>query len=162
MAIINTGAADQTLTWDYKTGTHPFRCIWYPIDPMYLAPTTCNGGCFEIDMPGSTAVAKMWFDSMDRASSLPGAAYGDCAAAGGVLASERDLTEAIRFGLPNGTGAMPVPWIWTSDFGQGNITIVKWTDVDMAFTDGYSGYATWAGPTAQYRYRCMWTNELRY
>jgi hypothetical protein len=155
-----TGGAGQTLTWDYKTNTHPFRCIWYPLDPMYTAPTSCNGGCFEVDLPGNS-VAKMWFDSMDRPASLPGAAFGDCEASGGHLASERDLTEAIRAGLPNGTAAMTPPYVWTSDIAQGNFTVVFWTDVATGFTDEYSSYMTWSGPTATYRYRCMWTNELR-
>jgi hypothetical protein len=153
-----TGGAGQTLTWDYKTTSHAYRCIWYPLDIDYTTPTNCSGGCYEVDLPG-TFVAKMWFDAMDRTASLPADAIADCSASGGQLASERDLTEAIRAGLPNGSGSSTP--LWTSDIAQGNLTVVWWTNVDMAFTDEYSAYMTWVGPGNQYRYRCMWTNELR-
>jgi hypothetical protein len=103
----------------------------------------------------------MWLDSMDRPAAALGAAFDDCRMGGGHLASERDLTEAIRQGLPNGTAAMATPWLWTSDFAQNNLTIVRWTDVDMMFNDEYSTYMTWSGPATTFRYRCMWTNELR-
>jgi hypothetical protein len=155
-----TGGAGQTATWDYKTTMHPFRCIYYPIDPTYAAPTSCVGGCFAVTLPGSPA-AHMWFDSMDRPLATPGAAFDDCNASGGHLASERDLTEAIRSGLPNGTAAMTPPWLWTSDFAQNNLTVVKWTGVEMTFDDQYSNFMTWAGPTNMFRYRCMWTDEIR-
>ena len=155
-----TNAADQTLGWNYKTTTQPYRCIYYPIDPAYVAPTACAGGCFVVTLPGTTA-AKMWFDSQDRAAAGFGAAIDDCRMQSGHLASERDLTEAIRQGLPNGTAAMAPSWIWTSDFGQNYLTIVQWKDTDMAFTDQYPTYMTWAAPANTFRYRCMWTNELR-
>jgi hypothetical protein len=164
-----TNAADQTATWAFKTGAFAFRCIYYPIDPAYAAPTSpanCFAGCFEVDLPGMTA-AKMWFDSQDRTEASLGAAYDDCQKHGGVLASERDLSEAIRAGLPNGSAAMATPWLWTSDFAIGggttvNTTVVRWTNSDTAFSDQYATYMTWASlaPTA-YRYRCLWTNELR-
>jgi len=113
--------------------------------------------------------SKMWFDSQDRAEASLGAAFDDCQKHGGVLASERDLSEAVRAGLPNGSGAMATPWLWTSDFAMGsaaapviNVTVVRWTNSDTAFSDQYATYMTWASvaPTP-YRYRCMWTNELR-
>ena len=154
------GTAAQSATWDYKYQSHAFRCIYYPIDPAYVAPTTCEGGCFELTVPGSSG-AKMWFDTQDRAAATIGTAVSTCAGEGGHLASERDLTEAIRNSLPNGMAATAPNWTWTSDFAQNNISVVRWTDVDTAFSDQYSMYATWAGPTATYRYRCMWTNELR-
>lgn len=152
------GGADQTLNWVYKTETHPFRCIWYPLDPMYTAPTSCNGGCIEIDLPGNP-VAKMWFDAMDRPLALPGDAFGDCEAAGGHLASERDFTEAIRAGLPNGSG--PNTSLWTSDVVQGEMTILWWSNVETAFSDEFPTYMSWQGVSLMSRYRCMWTNELR-
>jgi hypothetical protein len=155
-----TGAADGTIGWDYKTNSNAFRCIQYPIDSAYTPPTTCNGGCYIVTMPGATA-ATMWLDSQDRAASMLGPAFDDCRMQGGFLASERDLTEAIRQGLPNGTAAMVPPWIWTSDFAQNNITVVKWTDTEPMFGDEYSTDMTWAGPANSFRYRCMWTNELR-
>jgi hypothetical protein len=159
-SYVYLGNANQTQTWDYKTGSFPFRCIWYPIDPAYVPPESCEGGCFEVTLPGATS-AKMWFDSTDRAASTMGPAFDTCRMAGGYLASERDLTEAIRAGLPNGTAAMTPPWVWTSDFGQNNASVIRWTNTETAFTDQYATYASWAGLTNVYRYRCMWTNELR-
>jgi hypothetical protein len=154
------GAAGQTLTWDYKNQAHGYRCIWYPLDPMYVSPTGCTGGCFEVDLPGNP-VAKMWFDSMDRNAALPADAIADCAASDGHLTSERDLTEGIRAGLPNGTGAMATPYVWTSDIAQGNITVAFWTATEPTFDDQWQSAMTWANVTTPYRYRCMWTNELR-
>ncbi|HTR51519.1 MAG TPA: hypothetical protein VMJ10_12475 [Kofleriaceae bacterium] len=157
-----TAAAEQSATWDYKTDSHPFRCIYYPIDTTYQAPTNCYAGCFAVTLPGNPA-ATMWFDSQDRVASTLGAAFGDCQASGAVLASERDLTEAIRNSLPNGTGAMASPWIWTSDFAQNNITVVQWSNVETSFADQYPANMTWVGvaTTSVFRYRCMWTNEVR-
>jgi hypothetical protein len=155
------GTANSTVTWDWKYSSHPYRCLYYPVDPMYVAPTTCAGGCFALDVPG-LAGARMWFDSDDRPASTLGAAFATCAAESGHVATERDYTEAVRKGLPNGSGAMTVPWLWTSDFAQNNVTVVRWTGVDMAFTDQYPTYMTWVGlASSPYRFRCMWTNELR-
>jgi hypothetical protein len=114
----------------------------------------------------------MWLDSQDRAGATLGAAFADCSAHGGTLASERDYTEAIRAGLPNGTAATGTPpWLWTSDFAAGatapptvNITVVRWTNSEpTTFNDQYSTYMTWVStPTSNvFRYRCVWTNELR-
>jgi hypothetical protein len=155
-----TGAADSSATWDYKTNSHPFRCIYYPIDPMFQPPATCNGGC-NVRSAGSPAVT-IFFDQSDRPAATVGAAIADCAATGGYLASERDLTEAIRAGLPSGSGA----YLHTWDIGQGNggpsnVTVVNWSGVATAFDDEYPSYMTWSDPTAVRPYRCMWTNELR-
>jgi hypothetical protein len=100
----------------------------------------------------------MWVDPVDRPAALVGAAAKICAAAGGHLASERDYTEAVRGGLPNGSGA----WIHSSDFAGGGYDLaVRWTAVDRGFTDQYSTYATWLAPGSVAPYRCVWTNELR-
>lgn len=155
-----TGDATSTVSWNWKYMAFPYRCIYYPIDTSVTKPT-CYAGCFEVTLPG-TPTATLWFDSQDRSSASLGTAFADCASAGGVLSSERDLTEAIRHGLPNGTGAMMPPWLWTSDFAQNNVTVVQWKNVDMAYTDQYSTYMSWAGPAGNaFRYRCMWTNEVR-
>jgi hypothetical protein len=166
-SYIYDGSGTQTVTWNYKTTSQAFRCVYYPVDPAYVAPTTCEGGCFELALPGSGG-AKMWFDTQDRAAARLGAAFGTCQAAGGHMASERDLAEAIRQGLPNGTGAMGDPWIWASDVtqyptdGRIFVTIVQWTDVETTtFDDLYPNSMTWAAPIDTRRFRCMWTNELR-
>jgi len=62
------------------------------------------------------------------------------------------------------------PYVWTSDFASGitngnNLIIVQWAATEIAFTDQWNATSsqamTWASPTNLYRYRCMWTNELR-
>lgn len=152
-----------TATWDYKYNSHVFRCIYYPLDPAYVAPTTCTGGCFMVNGGGNPA-SQMWFDSSDRAAKTVADASADCAATGGHLASERDFTEAIRSGLPNGTSPT---FLLTSDFAFGNppaayATVVKWTGTQTSFTDLYpAGFMTWSDPDTVRPYRCMWTNELR-
>ncbi len=149
----------DTASWDWKYMAFAYRCIYYPVDPTYVAPT-CYAGCFEVDLPGTPA-PKLWLDSQDRAAASLGTAFADCASSGGQLASERDLTEAIRGGLPNGLASDPSPWIWTSDFAQGNVTIVRWLNVEKTFADQYSADMTWENPANSHRYRCMWTNEVR-
>jgi hypothetical protein len=152
---------DNSVGWDYKpTGSHPFRCIYYPLDPMFHAPATCNGGC-SVRSAGSPAVT-IFFDQMDRAPATVAAAMADCASTGGYLASERDLTEAIRDGLPNGLGDYLNTWdLGRGNAGQSYVTIVKWSGVARAFDDQYPAYMTWSEPTTPRPYRCMWTNELR-
>ncbi|MEO8841168.1 MAG: hypothetical protein ABI591_03270 [Kofleriaceae bacterium] len=142
-------------TWLAKQSTAAFRCIYYPIDAAYVAPATCTGGCFMTSVGNGT----MWFDSTDRAAASESVAIADCASSGGHLASERDLTEAIRAGLPNGTSPA---FVLTSDFaGVVEATVVRWPGVQTAYTDQYSANMSWAAPTTARGYRCMWTNEQR-
>ena len=153
------------LTWTYKhTGTFPFRCIFYPIDTAYAgpAPAACGGTCATVALPG-TSNAKMWLDNNDRAPPATATvAIDTCRQQGGHLASERDLLEAVRHGLPNGSTA----WLWTSDPQVGTATslqvgVSKWSAADTKFDDLYPTYTTWDGPSAAHTYRCVFTNELR-
>jgi hypothetical protein len=154
------------LTWGYRHQTNKFRCIYYPVDKPYTGPagSACAGGCFEVALPG-TGGAKMWFDSFDRAPPAKvTAAIDACRKAGGRLPSERDLTEAIRQGLPNGSSGS----ILTSDaeIGDGSnsgllVGVVKWSGTNKAFTDQYPTFSTWGWPYNALPYRCMWTNEVR-
>ncbi len=151
------------LTWAYKTNlNYPLRCIYYPLDASYGGPTAgdCSGGCVEFTLAGQTP-AKMWLDAFDRVPASYEVAFETCRSKGGHLASERDLTEAIRHGLPNGSTS----WNFTSDVGYGSsgmrAMIVRWTGVEMAFTDQYSTYSTWSDLPNTRAYRCMWSNELR-
>jgi hypothetical protein len=160
------GAAEGT-NWAYKTDPmHAYRCIYYPIDTQYMGPAAsdCNGGCFKLTLPGATP-ASMWLDSMDRPAALLESAINTCRGKGGHLASERDLMEAIRKGLPNGSGNYVATW----DIGYGDGTgagtrymIVKWSGTDTNFNDQYNTYMTNADLTnATIASRCMWSNELR-
>ncbi|MBK8995105.1 MAG: hypothetical protein IPM35_05040 [Myxococcales bacterium] len=159
-------AYSTDLSWIYRHSTNPFRCIYYPVDTAFTGPasTACAGGCFSVT-PGGSSGAKMWFDSFDRAPpAKPLDAIDVCRKAGGRLPSERDLTEAIRQGLPNGSSGS----ILTSDLeiGDGSnggllVGVVKWSGVDKTFTDQYSTYSNWGWAYNALPYRCMWTNELR-
>ncbi|MEZ4365756.1 MAG: hypothetical protein R2939_05650 [Kofleriaceae bacterium] len=157
---VYAGGATSPITWEYKhTNDSPYRCVYYPLDAEYVAPTTCAGGCFELTLGGATP-ARAWFDTLDRPAATFAAAIAACAAEGGHLASERDLTEAIRGGLPNGTNS----YVWAADIGQALSMVVKWTAVEPGFTDLYLGTGspmTWDYPTMSRPYRCAWTNELR-
>jgi hypothetical protein len=159
------GGPNYTTTWYYKNSAYPFRCIYYPLDPAFQAPTTCTGGCFSMALPGPVP-ATMWFDSNDRGPATWTAASAACRAEGGRLASARDLTEAIRGGLPNGPG--PSVWLHTSELGGSpaiaggpNTLITHWTGVEPTFSDLWSTHMTWAGVGESHYFRCMWSNELR-
>src|SRR5258706_4280255 len=95
---------------------------------------------------GGSPAPTMWFDSADRAAKNQSDATADCAAVGARLASERDLTEAIRAGLPGGSAPS---YVLTSDFAFGcstacpsvyYATVAKWTGVQPAFDDEYGTY----------------------
>jgi Stigma-specific protein, Stig1 len=153
------------LTWVYKhTGTLPFRCIFYPVDTAYAGPVaaSCAGGCTAFALPGASG-AKIWLDSFDRAPpATTTAALDTCRKAGGHLASQRDLMEAVRHSLPNGSTAN----LATSDLQLGASTALlvgvgNWKDVDTKYDDLYPTYTTWSGPATAIPFRCSFTNELR-
>lgn len=108
------GGAD--MNWAYKADSNPYRCLYYPVDAAYAGPsdTACSGGCASIVLPGGSG-AKIWFDTADRQAATATAAIDDCRKWDGHLASERDLTEAIRVGLPNGSNT----FLHTSDAMRG-------------------------------------------
>jgi hypothetical protein len=97
---------DDNMGWAYKTDEKPFRCVYYPADTAYSGPAAnaCAGGCTLITFPARSG-AKSWFDSSDREGATTTVAIDTCRKLGGHLASERDLIEAIRDGLPNGANA---------------------------------------------------------
>jgi hypothetical protein len=153
-----------------KTSTQAYRCAYYPVDTSYTGPATsaCAGGCKEIALPGGSG-AKLWFDTFDRAPSAAlTAAIDGCRKVGGHLASHRDLVEAIRSGLGNGSSA----YVWSGDYSMvlsnpisGSYTLrastVRWTGTDAAFADVYGTSSSSSDPTSARPYRCMWTNETR-
>jgi hypothetical protein len=174
----STGATQ--INWEWKNlnvaGPYPHRCIYYPIDPGYAGPlaSSCQGGtaCFKVTLAART---HMWFDANDRPGATNVAAVAACQALGAHVASERDLTEAIRAGLPNGQNT----YLWTTDMLSANSqwsfsypinSCVRWTGVNKSFQDEYY-YSTPAyemndcnyiynqGITQPYR--CMWSDELR-
>ena len=166
----NLYAQGTDFTWVYKhDGTHPFRCIFYPVDTTYTGPAAaaCAGGCTTLPLPGGSG-AKLWVDSFDRAPpASTTVALDTCRKAGGHLASQRDLLEAVRHGLPNGSSTN----IATSDLQLGELPapnpanlevgVSKWTGADVKYDDLYPAYTTWAAPAGAAPYRCMFTSELR-
>lgn len=151
---------DTFIRFAYKTEAgYAFRCIYYPVDRAYAGPekAQCQGDCAVFE-PGGSGGAKIWIDAFDRTPKLLGDAIQNCADSKGHLAAERDLTEAIRKGLGNGSKN----WIWTSDYGSGrHFTVVQWLDKNADFRDQYSTDMTWLPANDTRPYRCMWSNELR-
>lgn len=165
-----------SMDWSYKTASRPYRCVYYPVDTSYSGPqaSACAGGCSTIAMPGGSG-ATSWFDMTDRPAVNITAAVDTCRKLRGHLASERDLTEAIRAGLPNGSGT----YIHTSDTSLGNcgvtwgvcdvasvfVAVVKWTDTQPTFDDLWANDSSsrmdWSKSTTERPFRCTWTNELR-
>ncbi len=153
------------VSWGYKTAaSNPFRCIYYPVDPAYVAPTGCWQGCTAITVPGSGG-AMLWLDSQDRTPAAFISAIGICRGEGGHLATERDYTEAIRANLAFGS----TTWVHAADVALGSYSpirnmIVRWSNQDAGYTDQYSTYSSWSDSLAEGTgrpYRCVWTNELR-
>lgn len=140
-----------------KAGMREFRCVYYPTDPTWTPPASCEGGCFSVQPP--VGPSRMVFDSVDRAEALPAVAFNTCRELGGRLPYERDLTEAIRQGLPNGVGGNT--YLLTADVGQGYFTIVRWTGTNPTYADLFPADMTWSAPSNARPFRCMWTNELR-
>ena len=167
-----TGAAPRygyvypgDLTWASRTGSRGYRCIYYPIDTAYTGPpdTDCSGGCTALFLPGTPAPT-MWFDNFDRVPATWIDAVKDCQDKGGHLPSERDFTEAIRQGLPNGADV----WLHTSDTALGQVTtnvlrdqLVRWVGVNKTWSGIGSPLQSWGTIETVRAYRCMWTNELR-
>lgn len=122
----------ENMSWSYKTPDVklPYRCVYYPVDATYGGPSaeSCAGGCMTIAPPGSSG-AKSWFDSVDRDVHTVTAAIDVCQKVGGHLASERDLTEGIRGGLPNGTGK----FLHTSD------SMLGWCGTNNGGTCSFGG-----------------------
>ncbi len=140
------------------------RCIYYPIDDEYTGPdeSDCSGGCMALPLPGNVMTPKLWLDQANRGPADFEGALRGCRAAGGHLASERDMLEAIRQGLPND----PIgEWLYTSELGSEGTTplptIVAWTNTAPDFGDQYPAEMTWSFLTTERPYRCMWTNEIR-
>ncbi|MDB4962638.1 MAG: Tryptophan synthase alpha chain [Myxococcales bacterium] len=158
----------DTLSWRYKHDTLPYRCLYYPVDPEVTAPTECEGGCSALTLGGSSG-AILWFDAVDRPAMRFDQAIDQCRQRGGHLPSERDLTEAIRGGLANGT----FEYLWTTEVGAGlDLTyygqpipsIVRFKNTNPMFDDLYNAGvadATWSTTDRTFGYRCMWTNEQR-
>lgn len=151
------------VSWMYKTDAgHPYRCIYYPVDPGYVAPTSCSGGCGAFPLPGGSG-ATLWVDMQDRQPATFIAAIGICRGLGAHLATARDYTEMVRRGLANGSST----YLHAADLAAGesgalHTMIARWTNVDRGYDDQYTTYTTWSGGLEDSRpYRCAWTNELR-
>lgn len=149
-------------SWSAKTEVRPYRCVFYPVDTAYAGPASCVGpsACTLVALPGASG-AKMWFDPVDRlVAADPLAAIQSCLAGGGHLPSQRDYAEAIRAGLPNGSGMA----LLASDLVRGTqmsifLGVVSWRGQNPAFDDLRGASGVTAGvPRA---HRCMWTNEVR-
>jgi hypothetical protein len=165
---------DGSVSWAWKNvavaGPYAHRCIYYPVDSSYAGPasSTCEGStCFKLTVGGRSHI---WIDNFDKPAASYQTAFQTCAAKGGRLASERDLTEAARNGLPNGSSKN----LWTSDLVSGNpgqasyllVGCPYWTGTgDKTMNDYWGSNTSWCGyiynPANTQPYRCTWTDELR-
>ncbi|CAN5632682.1 hypothetical protein BH11MYX1_BH11MYX1_02940 [soil metagenome] len=141
-----------------KQATAAYRCIYYPLDLTYPAPTTCNGGLLpDRDQRHARAVDVARFD---RARSLDvRRCDGDLHRRGRAPRVRACLSEAARSGLPNGSGTL----VLTSDlsnFGGPSVMAVRWSGTDAMFSDQYPTYVG-SGQLQPRPFRGVWTNEQR-
>lgn len=137
----------------------PYRCVYYAVDPTQVAPaeSLCSSGCFQVSPGAATASPRprLWFDQSSRTAASYSAAVAACAAAGGRMASARDLLEAIRAGLDNPGGDAAA----TSELTGLAARTIAWTgSVNPTFVDVA---ASSADLTSSMHFRCMWTDEVR-
>jgi len=161
------GLGFTNATWiasSVKTGTLPFRCIYYPTDPAYVGPASCNGGCKRYDLAdgrAAGAAARIWIDSQERGPATYSAASNACAGLGGRLASARDLVEGIKNGLPGIPSGTPAS-VLTSDVGCSTASIYAIPQWLGSSNDSYQDdLGTVVARTTSALYRCIWTNEIR-
>jgi hypothetical protein len=173
--ILWKGAAPRT-AWDSSNAAgvaskasagQPYRCAYYPQDAAFQGPDAaqCQGACYAVPpaIGSSETGSTLWFDVLDRPSATVAEAIDTCHKAGGRLPRERDYTEAIRGGLPNGSTSL----LFTSDFtlyasnGARYVHVVRWSQQEEAFDDQYSKYMTWSAISNKHPFRCMWTSEHR-
>lgn len=164
--VYSGGIGAITHSYKHDATLRAYRCSYPAIDVSYKGPTAdqCNiQPCAEFRAKPGDTTAAMWIDKFDRGTATWPAAASACTAAGGRLASERDLAEAIRQGLTGGTGSL----IWTADTSAYESApyvrahVVKWSGTTPAFDDTYSTYMTWDYPSNSHPYRCAFTNEYR-
>lgn len=133
----------------------PFRCAYYPVDPAYVAPASCEGGC-QLGAPSGQAV-RMWIDNADREPATFTAAVTACAALGARLPTIRDVVELTRNAHANGNGGE----LWTSDFIGGDSALAQWNGSAGSYSPDDHRASQTVNATATKPFRCLWTNELR-
>ena len=140
------GYSGTYVTWYGEAGNVTrFRCIGVGYDAGAHPNAVVNGY--------KAPLVNVVVEAFDKGLTKFAPAVTDCFGNGGHLATERDLIEAVRAGLPNGTNN----WLWTSDASRYDITqIMRWTAIDTNWTGYYSTYSTWAGRTDTYAYRCAY------
>ena len=179
-ATFNFYNATLGVSWAWKNANEAMsvqhRCIYYPVDPAYAGPpaSSCNGSttCTKITFANRT---HMWVDSWDRTAASYSTGVNACLNLGGHLTSERDITEAIRAGLPNGQNALlsTTDQLGTSSsfvISYPEMACVRWTGVNKSFQDEYyystpqyemSNCGYLYDTNNKWPYRCVWTDELR-
>jgi hypothetical protein len=103
----------------------------------------------------TSAETKVVVESFDKGLTKYGDAVSQCFATGGHLPLERDMIEAVRGGLPNGTNST----LWTADSSRYDLTqYFRWTATDLGATGYYSTYSSWItrGGTTTSAYRCAY------
>lgn len=136
------------------------RCVFYPIDSGFAYPNNTQCALDVACQQYSNGASKIAVDSFDRTASTYLDATSTCLSEGGRLPTTLQLTEAIRAGLPNGSGT----GLWTTDSSDANskATILMWNGTEPTFSPIYSSSATWTNKGAiTLSYRCVWSNEMK-
>ncbi|MCB1583601.1 MAG: hypothetical protein KDI92_11095 [Xanthomonadales bacterium] len=161
-----TGYYNEYVTWATVNLVNEYqhRCVFYPIDMAYSHPPNSNCALGLPCQQFENGASKLAVDTTDRIASTYTEATADCINMGGQLPTAVQLTEAIRAGVPNGSGA----YLWTSDSagldtnGNSYAIALKWNGTESGFSPVYSSSATWSGKgTTTQSYRCVWSNELK-
>ncbi|HPI96397.1 MAG TPA: hypothetical protein PLX38_09275 [Gammaproteobacteria bacterium] len=161
-----TSFYNEYVSWDFVnlSAEYQHRCVFYPIDTAFAYPNNTQCALDTACQQYSNGASKIAVDSFDRTASTYLDATTACINEGGRLPNSLQLTEAIRAGLPNGSGQS----LWTTD-SSGNetnsnsyATVLKWNGTEPDFSPVYSGSATWSGKGATvHNYRCVWSNEMK-
>ncbi|GMV44525.1 MAG: hypothetical protein AMXMBFR64_62410 [Myxococcales bacterium] len=140
------GYSGAYVTWYGEAGNVTrFRCIGVGYDAGAHPNAVANG--FLV------AAVNLIVESFDKGLTKYAPAVSECFGNGGHLATERDLIEAVRAGLINGTNN----WLWTADASRYDLNqIMRWSSVDTSWTGYYSSFSTWATRTDSYAYRCAY------
>lgn len=157
VALSDTGLRDKL-----KTDALPFQCTYAAVDPSVTRPadSTCANDQPCLEVPSGDGRVRFWIDAVDRGFATFVQAAADCASRGGRLPSGRDYQLAIRAGLLGyGVNLLTSDRVWTAD-----VRGIAWTSgtFDAAsWVDASTNALRVAWNAATFKYRCMWTNEVR-
>ena len=138
------------------------RCIWPNQRGDVLEGRNCYG---PPDSECFTTSGGLVADTYDRVALDAAAANQECRFSGGHLPSHREFLDMVHGGAPNGSDQ----WQWTSEadiYFNGSThlygyDVVKWSGVGTGGWEYATTVGTWVYGYNLYRFRCVYTPELR-